>query len=56
MAITSKARAERVKHNYLNNTVDIEINGKICKVNKFEAEYLTKKMAKSDKFKTKKTK
>ena len=46
-----KARAEKVKKNYLDNTEEIKINGKVCRVNKYEAKALKAKMEKSKKFK-----
>lgn len=51
MAIEKKPRAEKAKKQYLANTVEIVINGKKCRVNKYEAEKLKKKMKGSDKFK-----
>ena len=47
MAITSKKpRSEKVKANYMDNTVEMVIDGKTCRVNKFEAKDLQAKLDK----------
>lgn len=39
------ARSEKITQNFKDNTVTMTVNGKKCRVNKFEADYLKEKLA-----------